>query len=220
MKQSDLLTITGVDQWVIDEEINADFPDPAKPRWPLASEGKGRLEDDYEQNIRSRMWAYLTSIIPKPMWSSLIELYVKGIYVALRTVNRSNAITEGTELRAKLATLSEKSKPMMSWLDDMWACMDDLDKLRQPVSTEQVRQIIYAAIKDDKRYADFKRDFLRHPEIDINKVKEHLLEAAREMGDLVGDPKLIKKSLKAARAVEADKLKVGAGEQAHPVPKV
>ena len=53
--------------------------------------------------------------------------------------------------------------------------MDDLDKLRQPVSTEQVRQIIYAAIKDDKRYADFKRDFLRHPEMDINKMKEYLL---------------------------------------------
>ena len=77
---------------------------------------------------------------------------------------------------------------MMAWLDDMWACMDDLDKLRQPVSTEQVRQIINAAIKDDKRYADFKRDFLNHPQMDINKMKEHLLEAAREIGDLVGDP--------------------------------
>ena len=67
MKQSDLLTTTGVEQWVIDEEINADFPDPAKWRLPLASEGKGRLEDGYEQNIRCRLWVYLTSIIPKPV---------------------------------------------------------------------------------------------------------------------------------------------------------
>ena len=153
------------------------------------------------------MWNYLTSIIPKPMWSSLIELDIRGIYIALRTVNRSNAITEGTELRAKLSELSEKNKPMMAWLDDLWACMDDLDKLRQPVSTEQVRQIIYAAVKDDKRYADFKRDFSRNPKMDVNVMKAHLLEAARENGDLVGDPKLSKKALKAAKAaVEAAKL--------------
>ena len=80
--------------------------------------------------------------------------------------------------------------------------MDDLDKLRQPVSTEQVRQIIYAAVKDDKRYADFKRDFSRNQEMDINVMKAHLLEAARENDDLVGDPKLSKKALKAARAAE------------------
>ena len=109
MKKSDLLTTTGVEMRVIDDEISADFPESAKWRWPLASAGRGRLEDDYEQNIRSRMWNYLTSIIPKPMWSSLIELDIRGIYIALRTVNRSNAITEGTELRAKISKLSEKS---------------------------------------------------------------------------------------------------------------
>ncbi len=72
LQRSDLLTTAGVETWVIDEELSVDFPEPAKWRWPLASEGRGRLEDDWEQNIRSRMWVYLTSIIPKPMWSSLI----------------------------------------------------------------------------------------------------------------------------------------------------
>ena len=98
----DLLTTTGVESWVIDEEIKADFPEPAKWRWPSDSEGRGRLEYDWEQNTRSRMWVYLTSALPKPMWSSLIALNVRGIYVALRNANRSNAISEGTELRTQL----------------------------------------------------------------------------------------------------------------------
>ena len=55
MRKSDLLTTTGVEMWVIDDEISADFPESAKWRWPLASEGRGRLEDDYEQHIRSRI---------------------------------------------------------------------------------------------------------------------------------------------------------------------
>ena len=104
---------------MIDEEIIADFPEPEKWRWPVNSVGQGRLEDDWEQNIRSRMWDYLTSLLPKPMWSSLVELDIRGIYIALRTVNRSNAISEGTELRAQLMVLSEKTKPMMAWLHDL-----------------------------------------------------------------------------------------------------
>ena len=203
LQKSNLLTTTGVETWVIDEEICVDFPEPAKWRWPLNSEGRGRLEDDWEQNIRSRMWVYLTSIIPKPMWSSLVELDIKGIYIALRSVNRANAITEGTELRVKLSQLSKKDKPMMPWLDDLWSCMDDLDKLRQPVSVEQVRQIIFAAVKDDKRYADFKRDFSRNPEMDINTMKAHLLEAARDCDDLVGESKVSKRALKAAAKAAA-----------------
>ena len=144
----DLLTTRGVESWVIEEEIHADFPEPAQWRWPADSEGGGRLEDDWEQNIRSRVWVYLTTLLPRPMWSSLVKLDVRGIYVALRSVNRSNAISEGTQLRTKLEQLSEKNKPMMAWLDDLWDCMEDLDKLRQPVSVEQVRHIVFAALKD------------------------------------------------------------------------
>ena len=53
--------------------------------------------------------------------------------------------------------------------------------------------------------------------MDINHVKTVLLEAARDNGDLVGEPKLSKKALKAARAIETAKK---AGNQtAHPAPK-
>ncbi len=150
MKRPDLLTTTGVEQLVIDDEISAYYPEPAEWRWSLASDGRGRLGDDHKQNIRSRMWVYLTSILPKPMWSSLIEIDVKGIHIALRTVNRSNAIKEGTKLRTKLVKLSEKHKPMMAWLDDLWVCMEDLDKLRQPVSTEQVRSRMTRGMQTSK----------------------------------------------------------------------
>ena len=95
--------------------------------------------------------------------------------------------------------------------------MDDLDKLRQPVSVQQVRQIIYAAVKDDKRYADFKRGIIRNPEMDINHIKTVFLEAAQDNGDFVGEPKLSKNSLKAARAIEA--AKKGGIQPAHPAPK-
>ncbi len=85
----------------------------------MNSVGLGRLEDDWEQNIRSRMWVYLTSLLPTTMWSSLVELDIRGIYIALRTVNRSNAISEGTELRAQLNVRSAKTEPMMAWLHDL-----------------------------------------------------------------------------------------------------
>ena len=75
----DLLTTTGVESWVIEEEIHADFPEPARWRWPADSEGGGRLEDEWEQNTRSRVWVYLTSLLPRPMWSSLVKLDVRGI---------------------------------------------------------------------------------------------------------------------------------------------
>jgi hypothetical protein len=110
----DLLTTGGVESWVIEEEIHADFPEPARWRWPADSEGGGRLEDEWEQNTRSRIWVYLTSLLPRPMWSSLIKLDIRGIYVALRSVNRSNAISEATQLRTKLQQLSEKKKTMMA----------------------------------------------------------------------------------------------------------
>jgi flagellar motor protein MotB len=75
---------------------------------------------------------------------------------------------------------------------------------------EQVRQIIYAAVKDDKRYADFKRDFIRNQEMDINTMKAHLLEAARDCDDLVGESKVSKRALKAAaKAAAASATQVG-----------
>ena len=181
----DLLTTTELESWVIEEEIHADFPEPARWRWPTDSEGGGRLEDEWEQNTRSRVWVYLTSLLPRPMWSSLVKLDVRGIYIALRSVNRSNAISEATQLRTKLQQLSEKKKTMMAWLDDLWDCMEDLDKLRQPVSVEQVRHIVFAALKNDVRYADFRRDFMRNPTMDINRMKACLLDAARDCNDLV-----------------------------------
>ncbi len=49
--------------------------------------------------------------------------------------------------------------------------MEDLDKLGQTVSVEQVRHIVFAALKDDVRYADFGRDFMRNPTTDINRMK-------------------------------------------------
>ena len=71
----DLLTTTGVESWVIEEEIHADSPEPARWRRPADSEGGGRLEDDWEQNTRSRVWVYLTTLLPRPMWSSLVKLF-------------------------------------------------------------------------------------------------------------------------------------------------
>ena len=74
-----LISNTGVGHWVVEEEIRTVFPEPAKWRWPFESEGKGRLEDEYEQSMRSRMWVYLTSIIPKEIsceiqkWISIIS---------------------------------------------------------------------------------------------------------------------------------------------------
>ena len=228
----DLLTTRGVESWVIEEEIHADFPEPARWRWPADSEGGGRLEDEWEQNTRSRIWVYLTSLLPRPMWSSLIKLDIRGIYVALRSVNRSNAISEATQLRTKLQQLSEKKKTMMAWLDDLWDCMEDLDKLRQPVSVEQVRHIVFAALKDDVRYADFRRDFTRNPNMDINSMKACLLNAARECDDLVGDPQpTLRLSKKAVDLTSSGNPVVdlplqggkggkgGKGQHAHPQPK-
>ena len=116
--------------------------------------------------------------------------------------------------------------------------MDNLDRLRQPVSVDQVRQIVYAALRDDKRYADFKRDFIKNPDMDINLMKAHLLEAARECGDLVGEvqttSRLAKKALEMVPSgtggLELDHArqggkggrgggKGGKGQHPHPQPK-
>ena len=221
----DLLTSTGVESWVIEEEIEADFPEPAQWCWPLNSEGRGRLEDAWEQNTRSRVWVYLTSLLPRPMWSALVELDVRGLYIALRTINRPNAISEGTALRDKLSGFAhnKKDKSMMVWFDELWECMADLDKLRQPVALDQVRQIIYAAVREDKRYADFKRDFSRNPNMDVNIMKAHLLEAARDCGDLVGVPHSAYIPTRVKKAVEqppaGGKGKGGKGQNAHPPPR-
>ncbi len=60
-------------------------------------------------------------------------------------------------------------------------------RLRVFCSNRQVRQIILSALKDDVRYADFKRKFSRNLTMDINLMKAHLLEAARDCNDLVVD---------------------------------
>jgi hypothetical protein len=110
--------------------------------------------------------------------------------------------------------------------------MEDLDKLRQPVSVEQVRHIIFAALKDDVRYADFRRDFMKYPTMDINQMKACLLDAARECDDLVGDPQpTLRLSKKAVDLTSSGNPVVdlplqggkggkgGKGQHAHPQPK-
>jgi hypothetical protein len=114
--------------------------------------------------------------------------------------------------------------------------MEDLDKLRQPVSVEQVRHIVFAALKDDVRYADFRRDFMRNPNMDINSMKACLLNAARECDDLVGDPQpTLRLSKKAVDLTSSGNPVVdlplqggkggkgggkgGKGQHAHPQPK-
>ena len=105
------------------------------------------------------------------MWSALVELDVRGLYIALRTM----------------------------------------------VSLDQVRQIIYAAVKDDKRYADFKRDYSRNQNMDINVMKMHLLEAARECGDLVCVSQAAYNPM--VKKVAEQPKKGGNGQSAHPSPK-
>jgi hypothetical protein len=118
---------------------------------------------------------------------------------------------------------NKKDKSIMVWFDELWECMGDLDRLRQPVSLDQVRQIIYAAVRDDKRYADFKRHCSRNQNMDVNVIKAHLLEAARDWGDLVGVshsasiPKRVKKAVEQPPA--GGKGKGGKGQNAHPPPR-
>lgn len=228
-KGEDLLSAEAAEDWVADEVIREALEEP----WIWYNHDEQRIEDMHEKAFRARVWSYLTRVLPNELWQSIVENDILALLRRMVLLNRSNASRQVTALRADFNKLHKGSKPMLTWLDELYAILNKLATLKKPMEVDAVKTHILMSIGKVEAYSDVVRDMRKNPNWDIATLRMHLQGAAQDADDLV--PKVSKKekkkeesksdstaelvlTKKEKHAVKAARKAAAAKQTAHPPP--
>ena len=92
-----------------------------------------------------------------------------------------------------LLKMSKGSTPMLTWLNNIYEKVEQLEALNRPVDQVLIRTLISESLTGDKRYEMVLMDITKNQHWNMSEIKSRLLAVASNKGDLVPDVKYQKK---------------------------
>ena len=111
-----------------------------------------RPEDEWETRLRACVYHYVTTNLPTGMYEGGIVNDIRFLYATVVKFNRISDDEQIVNLHRQVYSFKKDGRPMKTWLDDLYALLDDCVLLRAPVPSATVRTIILDALRGDIRY--------------------------------------------------------------------
>ena len=198
----------GAEAWIADAILEADLAE-THFWWHTI---KQRWENEHESLLRSRIFSYITSLVPIEMYDQLADGDVRGIYINIIEMGTKEAAEQIVSLEAEIARLSKSGRPMAAWLNALYEIFSQLAILGQPRTVNQIRVMIYTNLASDQRYSNVVRDIKRNPQWSMVAIRGALEAEATSLNDLlpnqghgVHTQEMRKKAHAAKRAKKAER---------------
>jgi hypothetical protein len=171
----------GPEQWMLNAELEADL----QVDFLYYREDAKRLEDNVETRLRMRVYAHITTTVPKEFYSQLSYGDVLGLYMSVKSLGSCDSAEQIMNLQMSVETLKKQGKPMSQWLDELYKLLESLAVLDEPMELSRLRVYIMRNLQYDKRYERVATDVRRHPGWDMPKIRQKLEAEAAYLKDLL-----------------------------------
>ena len=199
----------GVEDWVVQERLERDFRSEYGFWWV----SEQRWENPAETMLRSRVYLYLKRRLPSELHRGTIENDVRTVWINIVRINTSMAADQVVLHMRSLLKMHKGTKPMLTWLNDIYHKVEQLEALNKPVDHFLIRTLITESLEGDKRYELVLIDINKNPQWNMADMKARLTAAAAIRNDLVPDAKYARKKRQKEQKAVRKALQKKQGDQ-------
>jgi hypothetical protein len=154
-----------------------------------------RPENEYQAQLRSRIYAELIRKLPAELYDQLPDGDVRAVYLNIISFGTQGASLQIGTLEQAILDLVKTGRPMAAFLTELYEYLRQLGILGQPRQTTQVRNTLVKALRPDPRYKSVMRDLIRRTDWTVPQMRHALENEALVIEDLL--PKTVPVKLKA-----------------------